>query len=733
MIEGVSVKPEERPQQGLEILDSEKLGKYGAVYGRFLLASLPGADTANIIDQYKTVEFNVLTVDTLKDRNYNPVVENFSLDERREEWKGVEYSQAYSQWRTKFTDFMTRITDTNKETALMMIMSNPKNAVEFTENDAGQLFTEFCSGGSNIANFIERVKTNLISEGKINPISLQELLPHLQWIASGLFGKNTASIAVTRLIELESALHNNPEQVMEFFNSNKERISMPTDDEKKILIPLYQSLIRQENKAVTIDEPTLKPAPVSQPQTEEPNEGQLEIKPPPNIPGLEEEFPDNMSLLALEAVGDEILSKLTEKDQNRLCVLAANMTEDQMKNMSPEERAKAPSVQGVWIRMYTVNLRKILEEEGLGNAQPQPAAAKPVEGMIHEESSIPGFVATPIEGSDKFRITINGKDTGIKWFLDKNKTDYFSTVNEYGLVESDNFPEFLDLPEGTGCDFRSKDFKRFRVKGGKDIKIPLSEGDFVIIDLLNRVDKDRASVYDNIELGKVLQVEDNITIDLADFRKPLEPQPSATSDLVPTSDAAPTAPIGHLPGQETDEEKWERMRRFQDTVVARELASFQGDIGVKGELADLPNFLNEHLKASDQDHATFSFSPDQLKEYMISIAEDFDIKGGNIKVGNDDQITISDLRITKLGVGVTLDLVLNNDKDGIAAKITRFHRDFMARANKASSREEVEKQVGNINSAIKKRLDEEIKGSSGWKTKKASILDGKVLVEFEKS
>ena len=65
------------------------LPKYGALYGRFLLASLPGADVPNIIDPAKQVKFDFDTVlgHAPDSRNYNPVFENFSLNERKEQFE----------------------------------------------------------------------------------------------------------------------------------------------------------------------------------------------------------------------------------------------------------------------------------------------------------------------------------------------------------------------------------------------------------------------------------------------------------------------------------------------------------------------------------------------------------------------------------------------------------------------------------------------------------------------
>ena len=277
----------EQREQGrqTEVLD---FPKYGALYGRFLLASLPGADIANTIDPDKKVEFKDMMLDALRERDYNPVFQNLSIEERQEQWKdfkpSTEYSTAYSQWRTEFTGFMTKITDSNRESALMIIMLNPKNAVQFTENDADELFEEFCGGKSDITNFIKRVKTNLISDGRINPTNFQELLRDLEWIASGLFGKNTASQAVTRLIELESALHNDPGKVLDTFNLNRERINKLEQSERMSLGFLHDTLRLQVKLSPTqaeseevISATVPKPAPVPESDEDE----QLQIKPPP--------------------------------------------------------------------------------------------------------------------------------------------------------------------------------------------------------------------------------------------------------------------------------------------------------------------------------------------------------------------------------------------------------------------------------------------------------------------
>lgn len=274
MAEEQAAQPEQKEQgEQAEILN---LPQYGALYGRFLLASLPEAKINDIVNpDNKKLEFNNLTADTLEKRNYNPIFENFSFNERQEEWKTVPlFNNAYNQWRTKFTGFMINIQDSQREKALRIILANNKEAKEFTVNDADTLFKEFCDGKSDITNFLKRVTTNLVNDGEINPANLQKLLPHLQWIASGLFGKDTASYGVTRLIELESALCNNPSNVLNVLN--EKRINNPGEDEKRILGLLHKSLpVQQESKPVTTaDAPKPPPVPPGK-------EDELPVAPPP--------------------------------------------------------------------------------------------------------------------------------------------------------------------------------------------------------------------------------------------------------------------------------------------------------------------------------------------------------------------------------------------------------------------------------------------------------------------
>lgn len=289
-----------------EILD---LKKYGALYGRFFLASLPGAKINDILDPDKKVEFNDLTITLLRaERNFNPIFENFSLNERKKRWEDFkpskEYPTAYDQWLKEFTGFMVNIQDPQREKALGIILRSDKKAKEFTVDDADQLFKTFCKGKSDIEGFLERVMEHLIvtSPKGINPTNLQQLSPHLEWIASGLFGKETASHGITRLIEFESATYNSKDKVVKILNSNKARISAPLDDEKRVLGFLRNSLpVPQKEEEVPAKPPPSTPLPP--PLKKEEEEG-VPPKPSPEV-GSEAKTKKEIQTVSLEATNEK--------------------------------------------------------------------------------------------------------------------------------------------------------------------------------------------------------------------------------------------------------------------------------------------------------------------------------------------------------------------------------------------------------------------------------------------
>lgn len=396
-------KSEEAPQQGLEILDAEKLGKYGALYGRFLLASQaqPG-EIANILDPDKPVEFNLTTDVPLKKRDYNPISANLSFQERQEEWKEVpSFDAAYSQWRTKFTGFMTQITDPKREFILNMIMHGSKKAADFNETDADRLFNDFCKDKSDVTTFIDRVTASLVNpdgNGKIDPITIQNVLPHIEWIASGLFGKKTASTVVTRLIELESAIRNNPGQVIGIFNSAKQRIKNLTDDERGILSSL-RSLIPQESKAVT-SEPVTNPAPAvasekPKPDKEEPLTASIQ---PPEA-DLATELAKWKERLAKASTIPNIMVARAKVQEIEEQIAAAAQTQPPAPPIPPT--APAPKPEGFDQEPFDKLLKQMFEAE---DNPPAPPPAESVSEPKTEALHQPVIEEVPIEGSKDIRI-----------------------------------------------------------------------------------------------------------------------------------------------------------------------------------------------------------------------------------------------------------------------------------------------------------------------------------------
>ena len=339
------------------------------------------------------MEFDAtMLIQTFDFRDYNRVCETASLNERKKEWENftpsTEHPTAYGKWQKDFTHFMNNNIEpgSKREEALRIIMSDPKKrANEFAVEDADKLFTDFCKDGrSNINNFIKRVTTILGRENKRDSNNLKQLLPHLQWIASGLFGKETASQAVTRLIELDSAVRNDPRIAVNILD--KERINTLTDDEEKVLGFLQKSFSVPQEKISPIPTQEIKPvttpavlsdvpqaAPVDTVAFFAPRKDQGE---PPSPPPVKEipastsgERLQNMHKKELEATREKLLSPFSRKEQDRLGALMIDRTEDQISKMTPQEQERVKGDMEEMLRMDIANLETIIKEDGLGNAQ----------------------------------------------------------------------------------------------------------------------------------------------------------------------------------------------------------------------------------------------------------------------------------------------------------------------------------------------------------------------------
>lgn len=828
-------KPEAGPQQGTEILDLEN---HRGLYGRLLMASqAQPAEVANIINPAKQVEFNWVADKTgLDKRNYNPVFENYSLDERKKEWGTAPFDDAYKQWRTSFTKFMKDIKkDSSRELALKAILPGIEDATKFTENNADALFNRFCKDTSDTHKFISQITEHVINS-KMGSTNLQALLPDLAWIASGLFGRKTAYMAIP-LINLESLLRGDSGGLTLDSFYAKDITNKLGEDEKRVLGLLHDSFPVPQAKGpaqiitpVIVENVTPQPAPV--PVTEPKQEDKDELSAAPVKTSLNSQVAQSQRVVppVLEKELNELLSGVTSPEE--LFKLFSGMTDEkligvnkvieeklltfirikedfeqtkkkyeelQKANRTAEQQArylqlgkelkeleKNIASQDKAITQFRLVMARVRERD-LAHPATAPESAPPpappnqiimtkedLEADLgnkgrNAEIVLPAAVTKEAEtnivhiGKNKIKeikvegfkdglmsLEINDKDTGLHWYKREveGKTYYRSGPQAILSSKWENLPEYLDLPEGLAAKFyihhyvsNDNENRYMGIMGGKDVKIGL-KGDFSFdLSIFSKdyfVAQERKLVGEWAEKSKnregqavEMDASGNFLsgwIEAEDVLRHLE-----KSFQIPDQSLSPKAPnltaeapIGNVQGLV------QSPAARGGEVLLSETSSRENPnvVNLEGK-GDLVKELNEKLRQSHNKLETFSVLPDVLKRYIISSTEGFDIKGGNIKVGKDNQITISDLRITKLGVGVTLDLVLNNDRDHIVARLTKFRRDFAARANKASSREEVERQINNMDSTIKKSLDKEIyKGPPYWATRKISIKDGKVLIEF---
>jgi len=220
-----------------EILD---INSYSGLYGRLLLASQsPESEVKNIINPAikGIIEPSQITIS--RERNYNPITQKLSSDERNAAWKGIEFDEAYAQWRTKLTKSIKSTTDEKIIAAIAAISG--KLASEFTVEDADRLYEAFCKGKSNTTAFAQLVVSNIQTNGKADAARIKDLSSGIEWLAGGLFGKQTAT-AVSRIVELETEIVKNPTGVVQKVFSDKERINNLTGTETKILAHLYDGL-----------------------------------------------------------------------------------------------------------------------------------------------------------------------------------------------------------------------------------------------------------------------------------------------------------------------------------------------------------------------------------------------------------------------------------------------------------------------------------------------------------
>lgn len=254
-----------------EILD---INSYGGVYGRLLLASQSQeTEVRNIINPAIKGNIEPSQITISPERNYNPITRKLSSDERIAAWKGIEFNEAYRQWRTKLTEAIKSTTDKKRIEAIAVISG--KLASEFNEEDTDNLYNAFCKEKSDTTTFAKSIVANLQKDGNVDLLKIMTLSSGIEWFSGNFFGKQTA-VTVSRIIELEAEIANNPATVVQKLFSDKERINNLTDTETEILTHLYGGLYaakieiepqEHESEPTQAEEATVSTEPASSRQT----------------------------------------------------------------------------------------------------------------------------------------------------------------------------------------------------------------------------------------------------------------------------------------------------------------------------------------------------------------------------------------------------------------------------------------------------------------------------------
>jgi hypothetical protein len=214
---------------------------YAGLYGRIYLASKSPAE----IDKYINPESyaDVPVALNHRKRKYTQITHKLSVAERTQAWDGMNFDDAYEAWSEGLTKRINgfKPEDAGKLETLRLVMSETRRttltSVNFTVEDAKELFETFCSKGeSNTDEFIKRAAGSLVTGDSIDPKKLKDL----GWVLGNLFGEQTAE-AVSRMIELEVKVRNRPHNktVKEAVFHDPTRVNNLNPEEKEILKHLY--------------------------------------------------------------------------------------------------------------------------------------------------------------------------------------------------------------------------------------------------------------------------------------------------------------------------------------------------------------------------------------------------------------------------------------------------------------------------------------------------------------
>ena len=230
-----------RPSESAEILDTNN---YAGLYGRLLLASqAPESEVNKFINPVTEIPAETLPTTISPERNFNPITQRLSKDERVAAWKGKDFDDAYKEWRKKLTNSIKDAKGDKRIETVALIAG--KAASEFKAEDTDRLYDRFCKGKSDTTDFAKAVVTSLQKDGKVDLEKITSLSSDIEWLSGNLFGKHTA-VAVSRIIELEAEIANNPkEAIIQKLFADKERINKLKQDEKDLLKLLHDGLSKE--------------------------------------------------------------------------------------------------------------------------------------------------------------------------------------------------------------------------------------------------------------------------------------------------------------------------------------------------------------------------------------------------------------------------------------------------------------------------------------------------------
>ena len=328
-------------------------------------------------------------------------------------------------------------------------------------------------------------------------------------------------------------------------------------------------------------------------------------------------------------------------------------------------------------------------------------------GQEVQENKPPVITEVAIEGSqDKIRLEVDGQDLGceFKHYKDQGMKGVYTLSLKFLSEKSQhlNIPEgiLVHLVETFDSDF-DDNFRNVWIKGGEGRR--LDEHDLFSLGV------EAVEIYTrdwlNWETMKQATME---------YEKPVAIYDSH----------------GKLGWMSMEDLKKHPEDRKEDSG-AQSVAEGTGE-NIKhfeGKPADFPKFLNDHLKASDQDRLAFSVSPEQLKEYIISMGKG-KVQGGTIVPG-EKEITIEGVKISMPGGKATLDLIIRNELLMGGQSIHGWIRNYKGNVITNRLRGQVENRIRDIDNTIRVHFNDMI-SNKAWSTEDMSIEDGNLVVGFRK-